>query len=715
MSSSSSSDKTQNKSFGFRISSIFNQHHTHSHSSQHTSQPNDRSIHKSNTSPAMTVSPNNTVTTTAPARRSQTNSSSAKQQQQLPTPVSRSSTSNRSAQVLHGSTPPPQTAPNVPPPSTRGIASSAPSNTTQLAKSRQSPTPPRSPDSQNSRGSKIYSPGRRKPPPDFDVENLYFQAPNIVKTSPSPLTSQPTLPKSNSQSDSIDTDKIADLEKGLDSFLNLNSSDSDSLSNKIEYPTNDSIEDFKMSRSSPLMGLSDFAPNYNQLNRTETEDSNRSDNSTKIEGTSLPYPAEMSFSELSSPVKPMFDMSGLDLRPQGSSVSDISKSPSPHETSLTNSRSSTPTGGASLDNASIGSSDLFISRQHQQQQQFQQQPSAPPYPPTRHSTGTAVFPRSPSRPSQTQQFQRHASEPMSFGISKSNTVNTYTSWGSPRSNSHRRQSSSVSSIWSSNSYRNVNLAAIKKTMNLKPGEGERSNYVLSIRRSSGTSYNENGPSKWKLPVGILPVDKSALYDNSNGRYLRLAGASAYRKKTSGVELKHGHLKPRLLAAEIDEYDDNTSLGLSPSTNTTTSGSGPTAFTPTSRSNKSSESSKTASRENSIARTVTDASMRSGGDNQSFTGLSARSTRSDSMGSSSSEDLADKIDVGYYQHRGYKYDKDGKDVIFDEEIGFNNNEHSDLEGVNEFDGEVIQDISESEDYDEAPKLVLANPDADTDSD
>lgn len=114
-----------------------------------------------------------------------------------------------------------------------------------------------------------------------------------------------------------------------------------------------------------------------------------------------------------------------------------------------------------------------------------------------------------------------------------------------------RKSTSLSSIYSSNSNKNVNLSTLKRTLDLKPGEGEQSRYVVALRRSMGTACNDSPPDKWKLPTGILPVDKRASMALSNGRYLRL-GVSQGRKKTSGVELKHGHLQPRLLAAEVGE-------------------------------------------------------------------------------------------------------------------------------------------------------------------
>ncbi|KAJ9097919.1 hypothetical protein QFC19_006596 [Naganishia cerealis] len=114
-----------------------------------------------------------------------------------------------------------------------------------------------------------------------------------------------------------------------------------------------------------------------------------------------------------------------------------------------------------------------------------------------------------------------------------------------------RKSTSLSSIYSSNSNKNVNLATLKRTLDLKPGEGEQSRYVVALRRYMGTAVNDSPPDKWKLPTGILPVDKRASMASSNGRYLRL-GVSQGRKKTSGVELKHGHLQPRLLAAEVGD-------------------------------------------------------------------------------------------------------------------------------------------------------------------
>ena len=295
-----------------------------------------------------------------------------------------------------------------------------------------------------------------------------------------------------------------------------------------------------------------------------------------------------------------------------------------------------------------------------------------------------------------------------------NTLNT-------RRNYHRT-SSSIGSIKSSNSYKNVNLASLKRSLSLKPGEGERSNYVLAIRRSSGTAFNELGPSRWKLPVGILPIDKLATKENSNGKYKRLAGGLSgnnSRKKTSGVELKHGHLKPRLLAAEIDEGDDSFGgIGL---TRTTTNPSLPNTF-----SSRNQSVSTKVSRDNSLKRTTTDASALTG-DTQSIVSTATGSTKdvndaslnraSSIVSSESSGSLSDKI-TGYYQHRGYKYgeidEEESEDKSDTESPGDLNNGFG-LNGynTNESYGKQEKYDDDYEDHDR-PRLVLANPDDDSDT-
>ena len=244
------------------------------------------------------------------------------------------------------------------------------------------------------------------------------------------------------------------------------------------------------------------------------------------------------------------------------------------------------------------------------------------------------------------------------------------------------------------------MATIKKNLHLKPGEGESSNYVITIRRSAGTAFNESGPGKWKLPTGILPVDTSATYAKSNGRYTRLAGGLTRTKKTSGVELKHGHLKPRLLAAEIDD-GESSSLGITPKISAAPS----TKTIKSSSSSIAAASTTNISRNNSLARTTTEGSTL-GTDLQSVVTESTNGSRK-SISSSSSGSISDsnaKIG-GYYQHPGYKYEDDqGSDT--------GNEDDSALEYSNR---QTIAIENDTDEYDERPRLVLANPDMGSDSD
>lgn len=271
-----------------------------------------------------------------------------------------------------------------------------------------------------------------------------------------------------------------------------------------------------------------------------------------------------------------------------------------------------------------------------------------------------------------------------------------------------RKSSSISSILSTSSAKNVNLATLKKTLNLRPGEGERSSYVLTIRRNAGTAYNESGPGKWKLPTGIAPIDKRTTYTSSNGKYMRIAGGMSQNKlkKASGVELKHGHLAPRLLAAEVDDTDDN-SLKLKPTKiengdNHDTTGTN----TPKTKSSNSSLlmtpgaasiNSNVSSGNNTLSRTITENSVSSVSNKTPKDSSSESRTRSESVNSDSSGSIND-ANVGFYQHPGYKYqDAEGNAHEGDE---YKENE------------DTVMDEESFEEYRDQPKLVLANPDTDS---
>ncbi|RCK58957.1 hypothetical protein Cantr_07443 [Candida viswanathii] len=200
-----------------------------------------------------------------------------------------------------------------------------------------------------------------------------------------------------------------------------------------------------------------------------------------------------------------------------------------------------------------------------------------------------------------------------------------------------------------------------------------STYVHTIRRSAGTAFNELKPIKWKLPVGIQPEDKT--------RPMRTGLLNTSRKKTSGVELKHGHLKPRLLAAEIDEGDESTSIGLSKTATSNTTGTA-----------------NTATEVQSIATTSTKYGSGSG------SGSIKRNVSITS--SSSSGSLSDKnfSNLGYYQHRGYR-DDDDEGNVGDEADDETEDENGRVNGA------VFLDANSIGLEDERPRLVLANPDTD----
>lgn len=297
--------------------------------------------------------------------------------------------------------------------------------------------------------------------------------------------------------------------------------------------------------------------------------------------------------------------------------------------------------------------------------------------------------------------------------------------------SHTRVSSTSSII--SGSSRHVNLALIKRSFTLRPGEGERSNYVTTIRKSAGTSYNEAGPGKWKLPLGIMPMDSKNMalqsYTQNSARFSRGASSlNARSKRSSGVELKHGHLQPRLLAAEIDEVGDTNrfgSLGRSSTLqNKTLTPVLSTISKSENMSNQSAQSSQV-SRSGSLTRSSTlsahdnagsdgvgGANSANGVGSYGFalagsivggveSGLGVGGSGSGGVksrrasGSSFAESLGSVADGrvdAYYQHQGYRYD----------DMDDNYHEFNEADSYDDDEGE------------DKPHLVLANPDSSSDN-
>lgn len=255
--------------------------------------------------------------------------------------------------------------------------------------------------------------------------------------------------------------------------------------------------------------------------------------------------------------------------------------------------------------------------------------------------------------------------------------------------SHTRVSSTSSII--SGSSRHVNLATIERSFSLRPGEGEQSNYVTQIRKSAGTSFNEAGPGKWKLPLGIKPLDARSMslesYPLGLARFsLGSSNSGSRGKKSSGVGLKHGHLQPRLLAAEVEEVGDTNRFGSLGRSSTLQS----KPLTPVvSRTATKTDVSSGTSRDNSLSRTST-LSVRemtvNGGSNQNKSRRASGSSCYESIGS-----LGDGRVEAYYQHLGYRCD--------------------DMDGDSENEYKAADELEQ--DYDSAPEekphLVLVNPD------
>lgn len=234
---------------------------------------------------------------------------------------------------------------------------------------------------------------------------------------------------------------------------------------------------------------------------------------------------------------------------------------------------------------------------------------------------------------------------------------------------------SVSSTSSALSGGHVNLATLKRAFSLRPGEGERCSYVQTIRRNAGTAYNETGPGKWKLPTGIMPLDRKTMA--ISGRFTRLGNTMSPRmKKTSGVELKHGHLQPRLLAAEVDEVADTNrfgSLGRSSTQNNRRAqltASIPGRVTPT--------TSILSTPPMAVAGTPPGEASRTA----SVSDIQSVQTRETTASSDSEGSVAEPSD-GFYQHPGYNYSEAETDAF-----------------------SIHEDASDEE----KPHLFLANPDS-----
>ncbi|EGW34230.1 uncharacterized protein SPAPADRAFT_59661 [Spathaspora passalidarum NRRL Y-27907] len=98
------------------------------------------------------------------------------------------------------------------------------------------------------------------------------------------------------------------------------------------------------------------------------------------------------------------------------------------------------------------------------------------------------------------------------------------------------------------------------------------------------------------------------------------------------------------------------------------------------------------------------------DLQSDIGSSINQDKRDSVSTSSSDSI-DKLAfvTGFYQHRSYKRGDDDKEE--------NGSGETDIEGntMSDYNHQSYSDLTDMDGYEERPRLYLANPDNDSDSD
>lgn len=355
----------------------------------------------------------------------------------------------------------------------------------------------------------------------------------------------------------------------------------------------------------------------------------------------------------------------------------------------------------SIDHHGVPTSQLYLDITSS----LEDQPFDEPVPNTKRDISVSDLNQSPRRPNYSYPPRTPLKNTPTLSSMADSSISKALSSSVPNVSSHRK-SMSMSSIFSSNSNRHITLATLKKSINLRPGEGQRSNYVQTIRRNAGTAYNDLGPETWKLPVGILPVDKRQLQPTNAGYYrMRLNR----KTQSSGVGLKHGHLAPRLLAAEVDESAEGLnkfgSLGRSSTFQRENKDANSItllklSLAAISRASSLRQNGGQPSRAASFASsTVSSSSASLVGSNlkkeptagyQSLISRQALTSSRVSVGSIRESKFID----GYYQHPGYNFEEEDASDNFSLST----------------EGTVHRSLDNEETAGEKPRLVLANPDS-----
>ncbi|ODQ82237.1 hypothetical protein BABINDRAFT_164048 [Babjeviella inositovora NRRL Y-12698] len=97
------------------------------------------------------------------------------------------------------------------------------------------------------------------------------------------------------------------------------------------------------------------------------------------------------------------------------------------------------------------------------------------------------------------------------------------------------------------------ISSVRQQIVLRPGEGEQSVYVATLRARASSSSVSSTSAKFELPVGIRP--------HHTRKNINISSRAYHPGLKKGVELKYGHLKPRLLASEVGDDDINDDIVL----------------------------------------------------------------------------------------------------------------------------------------------------------
>ncbi|CDK25656.1 unnamed protein product [Kuraishia capsulata CBS 1993] len=160
-------------------------------------------------------------------------------------------------------------------------------------------------------------------------------------------------------------------------------------------------------------------------------------------------------------------------------------------------------------------------------------------------------------PSQESFYPTYASTDALADVSGSNRLVDVN--GAPRT---RRQQIPITATELTRDSQQSTLVA-NSTGHVPDGLGIRSAYVAALRKKAGTAYSEKSKQSASLPIAIRPHSSAT---KTHTKTLSKSSSDSWRKSIlSSADIKHGTLKPRLLASEVDDDDDVSSGIVTPLT------------------------------------------------------------------------------------------------------------------------------------------------------